>query len=92
MLQRSVCLYRQQEKEEGEGARELRTRTVQQVASTLLCANYISKGTRHRVAKQCIFLAGPGVLLNAFAVAAFLMWYLDWEFLLSLTTGRLSDY
>jgi len=41
------------------------------------------------VAKQCLFLAGPGVLINAFATAGFLMLYLDWDFLLSLTTGSI---
>jgi len=44
-----------------------------------------------RVARQCIFLAGPGVLMNGFLAALFLWWYLpyEWSFLLSLTTGAI---
>lgn len=42
-----------------------------------------------RVAYQCLYLAGPGVLINAFLSAGFLMWYLDWSFLLSLVTASI---
>jgi len=46
------------------------------------------------VAWQCTYLAGPGVLINAFSVAAFLYAYIDWSseehaFLLSLVTGSI---
>lgn len=42
-----------------------------------------------RVAYQCMFLAGPGVLANAFITAGFLKLYLGWEWLLCLTTGSI---
>lgn len=44
-----------------------------------------------RVAKQCIYLAGPGVLVNACLVALFLWFYLpyNWSFMLSLVTGAI---
>jgi len=44
-----------------------------------------------RVARQCVYLAGPGVLINAALVALFLFYYLpyDWPFLLCLTTGSI---
>jgi len=42
-----------------------------------------------RVAKQCVYLASVGVCLNGFLTAAFLSWYLQWPFLLSLTTGAI---
>merc|ERR1719456_204911 len=44
-----------------------------------------------RVAKQCVFLASVGVCIFGFLTAAFLYWYLpyDWSFLLSLTTGAI---
>jgi len=44
-----------------------------------------------RVAKQCVYLASVGVCINGFLSAAFLYWYLpyDWSFLLSLTTGSI---
>mmetsp|Transcript_56105 Transcript_56105/g.121362 ORF Transcript_56105/g.121362 Transcript_56105/m.121362 type:complete len:1117 (-) Transcript_56105:113-3463(-) len=39
---------------------------------------------------QCLYLAGPGVLINAFAVAGFLKLYLpNWDFLLCLVTGSI---
>jgi len=44
-----------------------------------------------RVAKQCLYLAGPGVAINAALTAVFLWAYLpyDWPFLLCLTTGAI---
>lgn len=42
-----------------------------------------------RVAKQCVYLASVGVCMNGFLTAAFLSWYLQWPFLLSLTTGAI---
>merc|ERR1719157_58357 len=44
-----------------------------------------------RVAKQCLYLAGPGVLINGFATAGFLYVYLpyEWPFLLCLVTGSI---
>jgi NhaP-type Na+/H+ or K+/H+ antiporter len=48
-----------------------------------------------RVAKQCIYLASVGVIVNAVLVGLFLEWYMtdvagyDWSFLLSLTTGAI---
>merc|ERR1719174_2201770 len=42
-----------------------------------------------RVSKQCIFLAGPGVLVSGMLTALFLMKFLDWSFLLSLVTGSI---
>lgn len=42
------------------------------------------------VAKQCIFLAGPGVLFGSFVTAWFLYVYIpNWDFLLCLTTGSI---
>lgn len=49
----------------------------------------IDTSVAKRVCNQCLFLAGPGVLFNAFVVAGFLMWYLDWSFLLSLVTASI---
>lgn len=44
-----------------------------------------------KVARQCIYLAGPGVVISAFASAGFLYAYLpyDWPFLLCLTVGAI---
>jgi len=54
-------------------------------------AMQIDTQVARRVAKQCIFLAGPGVLLNAFMTAGFLYFYLpyNWSFLLCLTLGSI---
>jgi len=51
----------------------------------------IDTNVAKRVMSQCIYLAGPGVLINAFLTAAFLWVYLpyDWSFMLSLTTGAI---
>ncbi|CAE7873472.1 NHX7, partial [Symbiodinium sp. KB8] len=51
----------------------------------------IHTGVAMRVAKQCIYLAGPGVLINALLAACFLYVYLpyQWPFLLCLTTGSI---
>lgn len=44
-----------------------------------------------KVAKQCLYLAGPGVVINGFATALFLWVYLpyEWDFLLCLSTGAI---
>jgi NhaP-type Na+/H+ or K+/H+ antiporter len=42
-----------------------------------------------RVAYQCLYLAGPGVLAQAFAVAGILKAFLGWSFFLCLTTGSI---
>jgi sodium/hydrogen exchanger 10/11 len=43
-----------------------------------------------RVAYQCLWLAGPGVLIQAFAVAGILSVYLEgWSFFLCLTMGSI---
>jgi len=42
-----------------------------------------------RVSSQCVWLAGPGVLINSFATAGFLYFYFDWEFLLCATLGAI---
>lgn len=51
----------------------------------------IDTSVAKRVAKQCLYMAGPGVLLNALMMAAFLYVYLpyDWSFMLCLTTGAI---
>ena len=36
---------------------------------------------------QCLFLAGPGVLINAGLVGCFLYAYLGWDFFLCMVTG-----
>merc|ERR1719498_2097288 len=40
-----------------------------------------------RVSGQCLWLAGPGVLMGSFLTAYFLQFYLEWDFLLCLATG-----
>eukprot|EP00931_Biecheleriopsis_adriatica_P026811 TRINITY_DN16249_c0_g2_i1.p1 TRINITY_DN16249_c0_g2~~TRINITY_DN16249_c0_g2_i1.p1 ORF type:complete len:1046 (-),score=213.54 TRINITY_DN16249_c0_g2_i1:188-3325(-) len=47
----------------------------------------IDTSVAKQVAGQCLWLAGPGVLLSSFATAAFLSAYLKWPFLLSLCMG-----
>jgi NhaP-type Na+/H+ or K+/H+ antiporter len=51
----------------------------------------IDTAVARRVAKQCLYLAGPGVIINSFLTAAFLYVYLqyDWDFLLCLTLGSI---
>jgi len=51
----------------------------------------IDTAVARRVWKQCIHLAGPGVLFCSFATALFLWWYLPygWSFLLCLTVGSI---
>jgi len=49
----------------------------------------IDTSVARRVAYQCLYLAGPGVLVNALLIAGFLRLYLDWDFWLSLTTGAI---
>eukprot|EP00928_Gymnodinium_smaydae_P023919 TRINITY_DN19542_c1_g1_i1.p1 TRINITY_DN19542_c1_g1~~TRINITY_DN19542_c1_g1_i1.p1 ORF type:complete len:1136 (+),score=198.70 TRINITY_DN19542_c1_g1_i1:54-3410(+) len=49
----------------------------------------IDTSVAKRVAMQCLYLAGPGVLINAMLAAGFLSFYLGWPFLMSLTTGAI---
>merc|ERR1719326_956090 len=58
---------------------------------TLLAGDAMTIDTTvaRRVGKQCMFLAGPGVLINAFVAALFIKYYFDWSFLLSLVTGSI---
>lgn len=51
----------------------------------------IDTAIARRVAKQCVYLAGPGVVINGFSTGLFLWWYLphDWSFLLSLVVGAI---
>jgi len=42
-----------------------------------------------RVGKQCLYLAGPGVLMMSLLLAVFLQYFLDWSFLLSLCTSSI---
>mmetsp|Transcript_11802 Transcript_11802/g.33365 ORF Transcript_11802/g.33365 Transcript_11802/m.33365 type:complete len:1161 (+) Transcript_11802:66-3548(+) len=51
----------------------------------------IDTSVARRVSYQCMYLAGPGVLVSAFATALFLWWYLpyEWPFLLCLTMGAI---
>jgi NhaP-type Na+/H+ or K+/H+ antiporter len=50
----------------------------------------IDTAVARTVAKQCVFLAGPGVLFGSFMTAFFLWVYLqDWDFLLCLVTGSI---
>ncbi|CAJ1394481.1 unnamed protein product [Effrenium voratum] len=51
----------------------------------------INTGVAQRVAKQCLYLAGPGVIANTLMVAGFLHLYLpyQWPFFLCLTAGAI---
>jgi NhaP-type Na+/H+ or K+/H+ antiporter len=49
----------------------------------------IDTSVASRVGKQCLYLAGPGVLLSAMITAVVLKYFLDWSFLLSLTTSSI---
>eukprot|EP00929_Paragymnodinium_shiwhaense_P020966 TRINITY_DN13808_c0_g1_i2.p1 TRINITY_DN13808_c0_g1~~TRINITY_DN13808_c0_g1_i2.p1 ORF type:complete len:1336 (-),score=303.89 TRINITY_DN13808_c0_g1_i2:192-4199(-) len=51
----------------------------------------IDTAVARRVAKRCVILAGPGVLIGSFATAVFLWVYIpyDWPFLLCLVTGSI---
>merc|ERR1719502_264044 len=49
----------------------------------------IDTSVAKRVAYQCLYLAGPGVLICAFATAGFLRLFLGWEFLLCLVAGSI---
>mmetsp|Transcript_82025 Transcript_82025/g.149971 ORF Transcript_82025/g.149971 Transcript_82025/m.149971 type:complete len:1237 (-) Transcript_82025:161-3871(-) len=42
-----------------------------------------------RVSSQCLWLAGPGVLMGSFGAAAFLRVYLGWDFLVCLACGSI---
>jgi len=49
----------------------------------------IDTSVAKRVAWQCLYMAGPGVLVNALIVAVFLKYYFSWSFYLSLVTGSI---
>lgn len=49
----------------------------------------IDTSVARRVGMQCLYLAGPGVLIGASLTACFLSFYLDWSFLLSLCAGSI---
>jgi len=49
----------------------------------------IDTSVAQHVGWQCLYLAGPGVLFNAFAVGGFIKLYLDWEFKLCMVTGSI---
>jgi NhaP-type Na+/H+ or K+/H+ antiporter len=49
----------------------------------------IDTSVARKVAFQCLWLAGPGVLIGGFGAAAFLYVYLDWDFWLCLCTGSI---
>jgi len=49
----------------------------------------IDTSVAKRVGFQCLYLAGPGVLICGFSTAAFLSWFLGWEFRLSLCAGAI---
>merc|ERR1719178_449462 len=54
----------------------------------------IDTSVARSVAKQCMFLAGPGVVFGSFATASFLYVYLplvdiEWDFMLCLVTGSI---
>merc|ERR1719399_475986 len=49
----------------------------------------IDTSVAKRVGLQCLYLAGPGVLIGGFATAGFLMLLLDWDFYLSLCAGAI---
>eukprot|EP00929_Paragymnodinium_shiwhaense_P086570 TRINITY_DN47078_c0_g1_i1.p1 TRINITY_DN47078_c0_g1~~TRINITY_DN47078_c0_g1_i1.p1 ORF type:complete len:1409 (+),score=234.55 TRINITY_DN47078_c0_g1_i1:97-4323(+) len=59
----------------------------------LLTGDAMTMDTRvaRRVARRCVMLAGPGVLIGSFATAGFLWLYIpyDWPFLLCLVTGSI---
>jgi len=51
----------------------------------------IDTSVARQVGNQCLYLAGPGVMMNAFAISLFLWVYLpyNWPFLLCLTQGAI---
>jgi NhaP-type Na+/H+ or K+/H+ antiporter len=51
----------------------------------------IDTSVASKVAKQCLYLAGPGVLVNGSLTATFLYYYLpyDWSFLMCLLVGAI---
>jgi len=49
----------------------------------------IDTSVARRVGMQCLYLAGPGVLIGASLTACFLSFYLEWSFLLSLCAGSI---
>jgi NhaP-type Na+/H+ or K+/H+ antiporter len=49
----------------------------------------IDTSVAKRVGKQCMYLAGPGVIIAAGLCALFLMAWFNWSFLLSLTTSSI---
>jgi len=49
----------------------------------------IDTSVARRVAYQCLYLAGPGLIANALLIAWFIWMYLEWDFWLSLTLGAI---
>jgi NhaP-type Na+/H+ or K+/H+ antiporter len=49
----------------------------------------IDTSVAKRVSGQCLWLAGPGVLVGAFSAARFLHYSMQWEFLLCLSVGAI---
>ena len=49
----------------------------------------IDTAVAKRVANQCLWLAGPGVLISALLTAAFLHLYFQWEFILCMVVGAI---
>lgn len=49
----------------------------------------IDTSVAKRVAYQCLWFAGPGVLVSALIATGFLMWYLEWSFYLCLTVSSI---
>jgi sodium/hydrogen exchanger 10/11 len=49
----------------------------------------IDTSVARKVAFQCLWLAGPGVLVGGFGCAGFLYVYLDWDFWLCLCAGAI---
>jgi sodium/hydrogen exchanger 10/11 len=49
----------------------------------------IDTSVAKRVAYQCLYLAGPGVVISTFATAGFLRVYQNWDFLLCMVAGSI---
>jgi len=49
----------------------------------------IDTAVARRVASGCIFLAGPGVMANAFLASAYLRFVMEWEYLLCIVMGAI---
>jgi NhaP-type Na+/H+ or K+/H+ antiporter len=49
----------------------------------------IDTAVAKKVGYQCLWLAGPGVLVGSFGCATFLYYYLDWDFYFCLCSGAI---